>query len=116
MKKYVLPFTLCAVLLTASSCAYRKAPVPLEPTAETVTEAERNVTTEMQTTETSSVRTLPGMIMSDVHVSRGDGDIAPGLRADDAETVKQIIAQQTWGASYDNLSDVRIEAEGVRYS
>ncbi len=63
-----------------------------------------------------SVRTLPGMIMSLVHVRLWDGDVAPGLRAEDEGTVKRIVAAQTWGPGYDNLSDVWIEVEGVDYA
>ncbi|MBQ7541997.1 MAG: hypothetical protein IJT44_06880 [Clostridia bacterium] len=79
--------------------------------AETETEAARTVPD-----EATSLRTLPGMIMSDVYVSLWDGDTAPGLRAEDAQAVKRILASLTWGMSYDNLSDVWIETQGVRYA
>ena len=116
MKRRMMLFAVCAALFIPSSCADRHAAVPPETTEAAVTETERDTATETQTTETPSVRTLPGMIMSDVHVQLRGGSVAPGLRADDAETVKRIIGQQTWGMSYDNLSDVWIEAECVRYA
>ena len=111
MKRRIMLFAVCAALFIPSSCADRHAAVPPETTEAAVTETERDITTEMP-----SIRTMPGMTMSDVHVQLRDGSVAPGLRAYDAETVKRIIGQQTWGVSYDNLSDVWIEAEGVRYA
>lgn len=57
----------------------------------------------------TTLRTLPGMIMSDVHVCRIDEDVSPGLRAEDAQEVKAIVAAQTFGDGYDNLSDVQME-------
>ena len=61
------------------------------------------------------LRTLPGMIMSDVHVCRIDEDVSPGLRAEDAKTVKTILAAQTFGDGFDNISDVVIDTMQARF-
>ena len=66
--------------------------------------------------ELPTIRTLPGHIESDVYVRLWDGNLAPGLRAEDADAVKRIIRAQSWGMSYDNLSDMWIDVEGVTYA
>ena len=77
-------------------------------TAEAVSEATER--------PSSTIRTLPGHIASDVFVHRLDADVAPGLRADDAQTVRQLLAAQTWGPGYDNLSNVEIHVLTARYT
>ena len=79
-------------------------------------ETEQNTFADAQTIEASSIRTLPGMIMSDVHVYRMDADVSPGLKDEDAQQVKRLLASQDWSLpSYDNLSDVAIDAAGTLY-
>ena len=119
----ILPAALLCLLLTACARAETKQttrPQPVQ-TQSAAAETDGTPQTAAQTetaaeTEMPTIRTLPGHIESDVYVRLFDGDLAPGLRAGDAEAVKQIIAAQTWGFSYDNLSDVWIDAEGVQYA
>ena len=84
--------------------------------AETETAPQSTAETVPPASELPTIRTLPGHIASDVYVRLWDGDLAPGLRAEDAEAVKGILRAQTWGMSYDNLSDIRIDAEGEQYA
>ena len=59
---------------------------------------------------------LPGMIMSDVHVGRADGNTMHGLKSGDAEAVKKIIGRYTFDTpGYDNISDVIIRIEDREY-
>ena len=85
-------------------------------TTETGSAAQSQAETIPSESELPTIRTLPGHIESDVYVRLWDGDLAPGLRAEDADAVKQIICARSWGMSYDNLSDMWIEAEGVQYA
>ena len=85
-------------------------------TTETGSAAQSQAETIPSESELPTIRTLPGHIESDVYVRLWDGDLAPGLRAEDADAVKQIIRARSWGVSYDNLSDMWIEAEGVQYA
>lgn len=118
----------CLLLLTACARAETDTETTAAETAASETAVADNAAqlTAAENTEPSqtrtetepfpTVRTLPGHIASDVYVRLWDGDVAPGLRAGDAESVKTIIAAQTWGDSFDNLSDVWIEAEFVPYA
>ncbi len=103
------------VLLLLPACGQAIAPeetTAVSESAETLTQAEA---AEPETTG-PIIQKLPGMIMADVHVRLWDGDVSPGLRDEDAQTIKNILARQTWGYSYDNLSDTWIEAQGVTYA
>ena len=128
MKRIQIAALALCVLLLPSACG-RTAPsgTTKEPIqtqiAEMSKQAAENEPEESSVTQSltvpedaSTLWNLPGHIASDVFVRLWDGDVAPGLRAEDAETVKRIIAAQTWGFSYDNLSDVWIESEFVRYA
>lgn len=128
----VITVFLIGLLLLAAACGHAERTEnttaeetfpqpPSSAAAETQAEATEDTTAETDISPTvpedvTFLGQLPGMIMSDVHVRLWDGDVAPGLRAEDAETVKHILAAQMWEHSYDNLSDVWIEAEGVRYA
>ena len=124
MKRIPIAALALCVLLLPSACA-QTAPdgatteqAQIAETSEQTTAAEPVETSAPLSVpeEASTLRNLPGHIASDVYVRLWDGSVAPGLRAEDAETVKRILATQTWGFSYDNLSDAWIDAEGVPYA
>lgn len=123
MKRIPIAALALCVLLLPSACA-QTAPdgATTEPaqiaetTEQTAAAAPEETSAPSLSEEASTLRNLPGHIASDVYVRLWDGSVAPGLRAEDAETVKSILASQTWGFSYDNLSDAWIDAEGVPYA
>ncbi len=59
---------------------------------------------------------LPGMIASDVHVGRADGNTLQGLKSNDASAVKKIIGKCSFNSpGYDNISDIIIRIEDKQY-
>ena len=108
MRKQTVLLILCSVLLL-SSCG-RTASIretsAVADTAQAQSEPDGSLGGEQPS----------GVTDSDVLVCRMDGETAPGLRAEDAQTVKQLLAAQTWGHSYNGLCDCWIKVGNVVYA
>lgn len=81
-------------------------------------------TGEVKSTVSYPIKKLPGMIMSEIHVSQivdgKIGNLAYGLRDEDAKVISNFISKiendNLWTFSYDNISDFCFDfADGKKY-
>ena len=72
--------------------------------------SEINVVFEEARVEDTTIKQLPGHIVSDIYVTHIGENISPGLKSEDSKAVKKIIEKYTFkNPGYDNISDVKID-------